>query len=109
MFNYGFVPHPLPRMRRTRSDAATPHPLQKPWCLWFKGGKAAGQKASADDWDCGTLAFTFSTAEDFWCMYNNITPASKLPDKSDYYIFAEGIKPKYEDPVRPRIKEKNGT
>ena len=32
-------------------------------------------------------------------MYNNITPASKLPDKSDYYLFVDGIKPKYEDPV----------
>ena len=66
----------------------------------FKGGKSAGSKPSADDWDCGTLAFTFNTAESFWAMYNNVTPASKLPDKSDYYLFVDGIKPKYEDPVR---------
>jgi hypothetical protein len=32
--------------------------------------------------------------------FNNITSASKLPDKADVYIFADGIKPKYEDPVR---------
>ena len=32
--------------------------------------------------------------------FNNITAASKLPDKADVYIFADGIKPKFEDPVR---------
>jgi hypothetical protein len=39
----------------------------------FKGGKLApGAKASPDDWDCGTLAFTFNSVESFWRMYEAV-------------------------------------
>ena len=39
-------------------------------CCRFKGGKLApGAKASPDDWDCGTKAFTFGSVEGFWRMY----------------------------------------
>jgi translation initiation factor 4E len=83
-----------------------PHKLEKTWALWFKGGKPAGGKGGGGggkvgQWDgsCGTKAFTFNTAEDFWCMYNNIHRASQLPDRSDYMLFVDGIRPEYEDPV----------
>jgi len=32
-----------------------------------------------------------------WGIYNNITPASELAQKSDYHLFKQGIKPEWED------------
>lgn len=61
------------------------------------GGGKAGQWDGAN---VGTKAFSFNTAEDFWCMYNNIHRASQLPDRSDYMLFIDGIRPESEDPVR---------
>lgn len=83
--------------------APGPHKLEKTWSFWFKGCKPAGKGgAGKGKWDgsCGTKAYTFDTAEDFWCLYNNIKRASQIPDRSDYYLFIDGIEPKYEDEVR---------
>lgn len=74
--------------------------MEKTWSFWFKGCKPAGKGgAGKGKWDgsCGTKAYTFDTAEDFWCLYNNIKRASQIPDRSDYYLFIDGIEPKYED------------
>ena len=64
------------------------------------GGNKGGAGKGKWDGSCGTKAYTFDTAEDFWCLYNNIKRASQIPDRSDYYLFIDGIEPKYEDEVR---------
>ena len=43
--------------------------------------------------------YTFSTVETFWCLYNNILPASRLSVQSDYSLFVSGIQPTWEDEV----------
>lgn len=35
-------------------------------------------------------------------MHNNSLPPSQLPVGSDYYLFREGIKPSWEDPMNER-------
>lgn len=40
----------------------------------------------------------FNTAEDFWKFYQHFTRPSKLPRRSNFYLFKKGIKPMYEDP-----------
>lgn len=67
------------KMAETKSETkpSEQHKLNKAWSLWYKG-IAGGGKGNADDWDCGTLAYTFDTAENFWSMYNNVTAPSKV-------------------------------
>lgn len=41
--------------------------------------------------------YTFSTVEDFWCLFNKILSPSKLILGTDFHLFKEGIEPKWED------------
>ena len=69
------------------------HPLQNAWTLWFfKNDKAR-------TWEENQRPIvTVTSVEDFWCLYNHIEVASKLPLGSDYSLFKEGIFPDWEDP-----------
>lgn len=81
------------------------HPLYNNWTLWFdnpsakglSGGKGPGGK---DSWgeDLNKVV-DFDSVEEFWGLYNNIIPPSALPQKANYYLFKEGIKPAWEDPA----------
>lgn len=42
--------------------------------------------------------YTFDSVEGFWCLYNNIKAPSQLQPSATYYLFKEGIEPKWEDP-----------
>mmetsp|Transcript_4852 Transcript_4852/g.30967 ORF Transcript_4852/g.30967 Transcript_4852/m.30967 type:complete len:171 (-) Transcript_4852:2386-2898(-) len=42
---------------------------------------------------------TFATVEEFWGVYNNIVPPSRLGHGTDFHLFKEGIKPEWEDPA----------
>ena len=69
------------------------HPLQNAWTLWFfKNDKAR-------TWEENQRPIvTVTSVEDFWCLYNHIEMASKLPLGSDFSLFKEGIFPDWEDP-----------
>jgi len=69
------------------------HPLQNAWTLWFfKNDKAR-------TWEENQRPIvTVTSVEDFWCLYNHIETASKLPLGSDFSLFKEGIFPDWEDP-----------
>jgi len=74
------------------------HPLQSAWTFWYD------HRPKGSVW--GTTlkrVIEFSTVEDFWGVFNNIAPPSKLMENTDYHIFREGIEPTWEDP-----KNKNG-
>ncbi|GAB2299075.1 translation initiation factor eIF4E [Dionaea muscipula] len=43
--------------------------------------------------------YTFSSAEEFWSLYNNIPHPSKLAVGADFHCFKYKIEPKWEDPV----------
>jgi translation initiation factor 4E len=72
------------------------HPLEHSWTLWFDNPKGSQSK---NTWGQTLRAvYTFSTVEDFWCLYNNIKPPSWLQPGTDFHLFKEGIQPKWEDP-----------
>lgn len=70
------------------------HPLAHQWTLWFTKPPSGKQ-----DWnELLKEVITFDTVEEFWGIYNNITPASELAQKSDYHLFKRGVRPEWEDP-----------
>jgi len=70
------------------------HPLQNRWTLWYDN---PGKKTSQASWgDHLKRVVTFDTVEDFWRIFNNIRPASKLIPGSNYHLFKEHIEPKWE-------------
>jgi len=68
------------------------HQLAHSWTLWYS---AANRKLS---WRKNQIKiFSISTIEDFWLMYNQIQPASCLPDGHTYSVFREDILPDREE------------
>ncbi|KAL1921018.1 uncharacterized protein VTP21DRAFT_11653 [Calcarisporiella thermophila] len=71
------------------------HKLQNSWTLWFDN---PGKKASTASWSQNLRELiTFSTVEDFWCVYNNVAKASEIGIGSNYHLFKKDIKPMWED------------
>jgi translation initiation factor 4E len=82
------------------SNFAVKHPLQNGWTIWFDNpGKRTNQASWGDHLRKIT---TFDTVEDFWRVFNNLKPASSLPQGSNYHIFKEHIEPKWEDPLNAK-------
>ncbi|KAL9050870.1 MAG: hypothetical protein Q9162_006379 [Coniocarpon cinnabarinum] len=70
------------------------HPLAHTWTLWF----TKPPSGKGDNWnDLLKEVITFDTVEEFWGVYNNITPTSELPVKADYHLFKKGVRPEWED------------
>jgi len=77
-------------------EYAIKHPLQNRWTLWYDN---PGKKTNQQSWgDHLKRVVTFDTVEDFWRIFNNIRPASKLVLGSNYHLFKEHIEPKWEHP-----------
>ncbi|KDO29497.1 hypothetical protein SPRG_06037 [Saprolegnia parasitica CBS 223.65] len=73
------------------------HPLQHKWVLWYDNPK---KKLATESWEENLkLIYTFETVEDFWCLFNNVLPPTKLSTGSNYHLFKEGIRPMWEDPI----------
>ncbi len=72
------------------------HPLQNRWVIYYDSRRT--KTTNAGGWgDNIKRIFSFDTVEDFWCLFNNIVPPSKLDHQSNYWLFKEGIEPKWED------------
>ncbi|KAI9836924.1 MAG: eukaryotic translation initiation factor 4E, partial [Thelocarpon superellum] len=70
------------------------HPLMHKWTLWF----TKPPSGKGDNWnDLLKEVVTFDSVEEFWGVYNNITPTSELALKSDYHLFKQGVRPEWED------------
>jgi len=70
------------------------HPLMHKWTIWF----TKPSTGKGDNWnDLLKQVITFDSVEEFWGIYNNITPTSELAVKSDYHLFKEGVRPEWED------------
>jgi len=77
------------------SDFAVKHPLQNRWALWYDNPPS---KTSQQSWaDSLKKVVAFDTVEDFWRIFNNIRPASKLAHGANYHLFKDGVEPKWED------------
>jgi len=71
------------------------HTLEHSWTLWFDNPTGRQKQTT---WGASLRAvYTFSTVEDFWCMYNNIVTPSRLVSGSDFSLFKSGVEPKWED------------
>lgn len=82
------------------SNFAVKHPLQNGWTIWYDN---PGKRTNTASWgDHLRKITTFDTVEDFWRVFNNLKPASTLPQGSNYHIFKEHIEPKWEDPANAR-------
>ena len=70
-------------------------PLHRTWSLWYDDPKNA---APHSDWkDNLQLCGEFSSAQEFWLIFNNIIPASQIPVGANYHLFCKGIAPMWED------------
>lgn len=97
------VEAPIRTVFDDKEDFNVKHPLYNVWTLWFDNPShksASAAKGSKDSWgeDLNKVV-TFDSVEEFWGLYNNIIPPSDLPQKANYYLFKEGIKPAWEDPA----------
>jgi len=80
------------------SNFSVKHPLQNRWTLWFDA-PPQGAKLNQANWgDTLKEVVTFDTVEDFWRIFNNIRPASKLQNNANYSLFKDNIQPKWESP-----------
>ncbi|OQS07797.1 eukaryotic initiation factor 4E, partial [Thraustotheca clavata] len=76
------------------------HPLQHRWVLWYDNPK---KKLPTETWEENLKKiYTFDTVEDFWCLFNNVLPPTKLSTGSNYHLFKEGIRPMWEDPINAK-------
>ncbi|MCO5601402.1 hypothetical protein L7F22_055522 [Adiantum nelumboides] len=76
-------------------EPAKKHPLEHAWTIWFDNTG----KTKQSSWGSALRSvYTFSTVEDFWCLYNNVIQPSRLVQGTDFHCFKEGISPQWEDP-----------
>jgi len=84
-----------PSQETANPDFAIKHPLQNRWAWWYD---YPGKKTTQNNWASHLKKiFTFDTVEDFWCLYNNITPSQAIQAGSNYHVFKDGIEPMWED------------
>jgi len=80
----------------TDNEFEIKHPLQFGWSWWYDNPNTS--KTTQATWnDNLKKIYTFSTVEDFWCLWNNIKGAKDLPPGSNYHVFKDGIEPCWED------------
>jgi len=75
------------------------HNLENTWCLWvLMHAMHTHRKANPkDQWqNSNTCVHSFSTVEDFWCLYNNIHGPAQL-FHGDLSFFKKDIAPAWED------------
>ncbi|XP_065209787.1 eukaryotic translation initiation factor 4E-like [Planococcus citri] len=73
-------------------DTPVSHPLEHEWTLWYYDNN------KNKDWlENLHEVYTFSTVEDFWCLFNHIKPVTSLSAGNDYSLFKKGIRPMWED------------
>jgi len=77
-------------------NKSEPVPLENSWCFWFDKYLGPGLTLSEYEASMKNLG-SFSTVQEFWKYYNNITSASKLPPKTSYHLMKAGTKPLWED------------
>jgi len=80
-------------------DPNVKHPLRIPWTLWYEYHLTQNTRPSSNNWGENIKqVYTFQSVEDFWRLYNNVTPPSQLQLGCSYNLFKKGIEPKWEDP-----------
>jgi translation initiation factor 4E len=83
-------------MSSSKDSIDTSPRLHQKWVIWYDNPRLAPE---GSDWKdnlkkCGE----FHSIGEFWSVFNNLLPASKLPLNSNYHVFREGVQPMWEDP-----------
>ena len=78
-------------------------PLQFRWALWYSAPKTADAE-TAHKWDTerAKQIVEFGSVEEFWRVFNNLTPPSNLSSGSDLQLFRAGVQPAWEDPFNAK-------
>lgn len=75
------------------------HPLQYTWTMWYDS-PSPKNKQDAHNWQQNVKKIvSFSSVEDFWCLFNNLVKPSRLAVGGNYHLFKDGIMPAWEDPA----------
>lgn len=75
------------------------HPLQYTWTMWYDS-PSPKSKSDAHNWQQNVKKIvSFSSVEDFWCLFNNLVKPSRLAVGGNYHLFKDGIMPAWEDPA----------
>lgn len=82
----------------TKEDS---HPLQYAWSMWYN--PPVKPKQASGNWTNNVKEIMgFRTVEEFWGLYNNLVPPSRLQLGSNYHMFKTGITPEWEDPANAK-------
>lgn len=80
------------------------HRLENAWTMWYDAPEKNKRPVPGADWHANVKKIvSFRYVEDFWCLFNNLMAPTLLSEKSNYYLFKEGVMPAWEDP-----KNENG-
>ncbi len=75
-----------------------PHPLKNKWTLWYDVPSA--KRTTQQNWAANLKEVcTIESVEEFWAMYQHIPKPSEIIVGGNYYLFREGVKPMWEDPI----------
>lgn len=77
------------------------HELEYPWTLYVtKQRTVQGYEKSTKEWeDRLEKIHTFTNAETFWRVMNNVRPPSEMKnERGDFYLFRDSILPEWEHP-----------
>lgn len=81
------------------TNAGKKHPLQYTWTMWYDS-PSPKSKNDAHNWQQNVKKIvSFSSVEDFWCLFNNLVKPSRLAVGGNYHLFKDGIMPAWEDPA----------
>jgi len=84
-------------------DPNVRHPLRIGWTLWYEYHLSSGKRPGNSQWgENMKQVFSFNSVEDFWRLFNNVSPPSQLQLGCSYNLFKNGIEPKWEDPANAK-------
>jgi len=67
--------------------------------MWYDSPSPKG-KQDVSNWQQNVKKIvSFSSVEDFWCLFNNLVKPSRLAVGGNYHLFKDGIMPAWEDPA----------
>ena len=70
------------------------HLLEYQWRMWYELPK----HKNTEHFGIGLQELGIvQSVEEMWHLFDHMTPVSELPARVDYYIFKNGIEPKWED------------